>query len=178
MDTGPNDGVNLNNANQVEDFEALSLNALALSQDSKDDMEIASVIDNRVESIVRFPPIFDSKQQLDLFLQGAIGESTKQSIISTYEKQFQDYYEAAIDGKGANYIVNYTLTKQADSYSTRSDSDTLFLFLYSKLTSTLSRKESAVFVSLIDHILHDKNVYIPCNTADIRTKLHEGPHSL
>ena len=50
--------------------------------------------------------------------------------------------------------------------------------MYSKLTSTLSRKESAVFVSLIDHILHDKNVYIPRNTADIRTKLHEGPHSL
>ena len=35
-----------------------------------------------------------------------------------------------------------------------------------------------MLVSLIDHILHDKNVYIPRNTADIHTKLHEGPHSL
>ena len=101
----------------------------------------------------------------------------KKILFLRYDNEFQDYLEAAIAGKGANYIVNYALTKQADSYSTRSDSDTLFLFLYSKLTSTLSRKESAVFVSLIDHILHDKNVYIPRNTADIRTKLLEGWHS-
>ena len=99
-------------------------------------------------------------------------------IISTYDNQFQDYYEAAIAGKGVNYIVNYALTKQVDTYSSRSDSDTLFLFLYSKLTSTMSRKEQAVLVSLIDHLLYDKNVYIPRRTADIRIKLHEGPHSL
>ena len=42
----------------------------------------------------------------------------------------------------------------------------------------MSRKEQAVLVSLIDHVLYDKNVYIPRRTADIRTKLHEGPHSL
>ena len=42
----------------------------------------------------------------------------------------------------------------------------------------MSRKEQAVLVSLIDHVLYDKNVYIPRRTANIRTKLHEGPHSL
>ena len=162
----------------VEEFDELSLNLSTLSNNGNDNMEITSVIDNRVESIVKSTPIFDYKEQFDLFLQLKTGESTKKYIISTYDKQFQDYYEAAIDGKGTNYIVNYTLTKQANSYLRQSDSDTLFLFLYSKLTSTLSWKESAVFVPLIDHLLYNKNVYIPHNTADIRTKLLEDWHSL
>ena len=168
--------------NDVEDFDAFSLNFSTLSNNSHDNMEITSVIDNRVGSIVKFPQTFGSNEQLDLFLQLKIGESPKKDIISTYDKQFQDYYEAAIDRKGPNYIVNYILTKQANSCSRRSDSDTLFLILYSKLTNTLSQKESAVFVPLIDHILYDKNVYIPHNTAastaNIRTKLLEGWHSL
>ena len=42
----------------------------------------------------------------------------------------------------------------------------------------MSQKEQAVLVFLIDHVLYDKYVYIPRRTADIRTKLHEGPHSL
>ena len=65
---------------------------------------------------MRFSQIFDSKEQLDLFLQGKIGESIKTDIISTYNKKFQGYYEAAIDGKGAHYIVNYALTKQANRF--------------------------------------------------------------
>ena len=67
MDTGPNNDVNLNNVNQVEGFDALSLNLSALSHDSNDSTEIASVIDNWVESIGRYLPIFDVQEQLDLF---------------------------------------------------------------------------------------------------------------
>ena len=46
----------------VEDFNELSLNFSTLSNDSHDDMEITSVINNRVESMVEFPPIFGSKE--------------------------------------------------------------------------------------------------------------------
>ena len=59
-----------------------------------------------------------------MFLQLKIEKFTKKDIISTYDKKLQDYYEAAINRKVVNYIVNYTLTKQANSYSRRSDSDT------------------------------------------------------
>ena len=86
--------------------------------------------------MLKLPITFDSKEHLDSFLQLKIEESTRKDIIFTYDNEFQNYHEAAIAGKGANYIVNYALTKQVDTYSTRSDSDTLFLFLYSKLTST------------------------------------------
>ena len=164
--------------NVVQDNGEMSLNFSTLSSDTHADMETASVIDNRMGIMLKFPLIFDSKEHLDSFLQLKIKASTKKDIIFTYDNEFQDYHETTIAGKGANYVVNYALTKQVDTYSTRSDSDTLFLFLYSKLTSTMSRKEQAVLVSLIDHVLYDKNVYIPRRTADIRTKLHEGPHSL
>ena len=127
----------------VEDFDELSLDLSTLSKDSNDNMKITSVIDNRVGSVVKFSPTFDSRK----------------NIISTYDKRFQDYYKAAIDGKGANYIVNYILTKEANSYSRRSDSNTLLLFLYCKLISILSQKESAVFVCLIDHILYMIRTY-------------------
>ena len=101
-------------------------------------MDIIFVIDNVVGSLVEFSPTFGSKEELDSNLQFEIAESSKTDIISTYDKRFQDYYEAAIDGKGANYIVNYILTKEANIYSSRFDSNTLFLLFYSKLTSTLS----------------------------------------
>ena len=107
MITGPKD--------DVEDFDELSLNLSTLSHNSNDNMKITSVIDNRMESIVKFSLISDFKEQLDLFLQWKIEESTKIDIISTYDKRFHDYDEAAIDGKGANYIINYTLTKQTHS---------------------------------------------------------------
>ena len=120
----------------VEDFDELSLNLSTLSNNSNDNMEITSDIDNRVGSLVKFPPTFGSKEELDFFLQLKIAEFSKKDIISTYDKRIQDYYEAAINGKGANYIINYILTKEANSYSRQSDSNTLFLLLYSKLTST------------------------------------------
>ena len=106
----------------------MSLNFSTLSSDTHTDMETASVIDNRMGIMLKFPLIFDSKEHLDSFLQLKIKASTKKDIIFTYDNEFQDYHEAAIAGKGANYIVNYALTKQVDTYSTRSDSDTLFLF--------------------------------------------------
>ncbi len=161
-----------------EDFDELSLDLSTVSTNSNDHMEIKSVINSGVGTQVLFPLTFGSKDELDSFLRLKIPPSSTTDIISTYDKRFQDYYEAAIDGKGANYIVNYILTKEANSYSSRSDSDTLFLLLYSKLTSTLSQKASAVFISLIDHILYDKNVYIPHTTADLRGKLLDGRHSL
>ena len=49
MYTGLNDDVNLNNVDQVEDFDTLSLNLPILSHNSNDDMEITSIIDNRVK---------------------------------------------------------------------------------------------------------------------------------
>ena len=142
-----------------EDFDELSLNLSTVSNNSNDHMDITSVIDNGVESQVQFPPTFGSKEELESFLRFEISASSKIDIISTYNKRFQDYYEVAIDGKGANYIANYILTKEANSYSSRSDSDILFLLLYSKLTSTLSQKANAVFISLITHILYTIRTY-------------------
>ena len=80
-------------------------------------MDISSVINSGVGTQVQFPPTFGSKDEFDSFLRFEISPSSTTDIISTYDKRFQDYYEAAIDGKGANYIVNYILTKEANSYS-------------------------------------------------------------
>ena len=77
MDTDPNDDVNLNNVHQVEDFDKLSLNLSTLSHKIDNGIEITSVLHNRVECIVMFLPIFEFKEQLDLSLQGEIGEPTK-----------------------------------------------------------------------------------------------------
>ena len=49
----------------VEDFDEMSLNFSTMSNNSHDNMESTSDIDNRVGSIVKFPPTFDSKEHLD-----------------------------------------------------------------------------------------------------------------
>ena len=56
-------------------------------------METASVIDNRMGSMLKFPLTFDSKEHLDSFLQLKIEESTKKDIISTYDNEFQGYHD-------------------------------------------------------------------------------------
>ena len=61
----------------VEDVDEMSLNISTLSNNSHANMKSTFVIDNRVESMVKFPTTFDSKERLDLFLQLKIKESTK-----------------------------------------------------------------------------------------------------
>ena len=53
--------------NVVEDDDEMSLNFSTSSNDSHADMETASVIDNRMGSMLKFPITFDSKEHLDWF---------------------------------------------------------------------------------------------------------------
>ena len=52
------------------------------------------------------------------------------------------------------------------------------MLLFSKLSTKLSREGIGVLTSIIQHGIFDKNVYIPETTANVRTNLLEGKHSL
>ena len=88
-------------------------------------------------------------------------------MISSHEEEYQNYYQAVCDGKGPNYVADYSLTKQLNTYLSRSDSDALFVLLFSKLSTKLSREDIGVLTSIIQHGIFDKNVYIPETTANV-----------
>ena len=100
-------------------------------------------------------------------MRARIPKPSQLRIISSYKKEHPDYYQAVCDGKGPNYVADYSLTKQLNTYLSRSDSDALFVLLFSKLSTKLSREDIGVLTSIIQHGIFDKNVYIPETTADV-----------
>ena len=68
MDIFQNNGVNLNNVNELDDFDGLLLNISTLSNVSNEDMEISSVLGNIVETTFNSPTMFSSKGHLYMFL--------------------------------------------------------------------------------------------------------------
>ena len=95
MDITVNDDIDINVDNN--DTSLLS------GDDTNNDMEIAVSTESIMEPQVTFPKEFLSKEQLDLFLMARIPKPSKLVIISSYEKEYQDYYPAVCDGKGPNY---------------------------------------------------------------------------
>ena len=89
---------------------------LLSGDDTNNDMEIAVSTDNIMEPHVTFTKEFLSKEQLDIFLMARIPKPSKLVIISSYEKEYQDYYQAVCDGNGPNYVTDYLLTKQVNTY--------------------------------------------------------------
>ena len=97
---------------------------------TNDDMEIGVLTESMMEPQVTFPEAFLSKEHLDNFLRARIPKPSILRIISSYEKEHQDYYQAVCDGKGPNYVADYSLTKQLNTYLSRSESDALFVLLF------------------------------------------------
>ena len=102
-----------------------------------------------------------------------------EEVVETYNHHKQ-YYQAQIESKGANYLVDYAIRKGngIPCVNQRSNHEILFQLLLAKITMKMSRNDCASLLSLFQYATANTNVFLPSCTATLRSTLLEGKYSL